>query len=74
MQVITNAAIADNAAFFAAVTCAESRARRSYFDQHVIEDGELGYLSIDEGDYGALSPAMIDRIVYTAQGGLLDEY
>ena len=74
MQVITNAAIADHAAFFAAVACAERRARSSYFDQHVIEDGELGYLSIDEGDYGELSPVLIDRIVYTAQGGLLDEY
>ncbi|AJR26846.1 MULTISPECIES: hypothetical protein [Sphingobium] len=73
MQTITTAA-ADNAAYFAAVTNASRRAQRSYFDQHVIEDSELGYLAIDEGDYGALSQAMIDRIVYTAPGGLIDEY
>jgi len=74
MQTITNAAAADNAAYFAAVACAERRALSSYFDQHVIEDEELGYLAVDEGDYGALSQPMIDRIVYTAQGGMLDEY
>ncbi|CCW16974.1 FIG01095466: hypothetical protein [Sphingobium indicum BiD32] len=74
MQTITNPAAADHAAYFAAVACAERRALHSYFDQHVIQDGELGYLAIDEGDYGALTPGMIDRIVYTAQGGVLDEY
>lgn len=74
MQTITTAAAADNAAYFAAVSSAERRAHRSYFDQHVIEDTELGYLAIDEGDYGALSQAMIDRIVYTAPSGMLDEY
>ena len=74
MQTITNAAAADNAAYFAAVACAERRALHSYFDQHVIQDAELGYLAIDEGDYGALSTTMIDQIVYTAQGGMPDEY
>src|SRR3546814_7391860 len=54
MQIISNAA-ADNAAYFAAVACAERRALHSYFDQHVIQDDELGYLAIDEGDYGARS-------------------
>lgn len=73
MQIITTVA-ADNAAYFAAVTTATRRAHRSYFDQHVIEDTELGYLAIDEGDYGTLSQGMIDRIVYTAPGGLTDEY
>ncbi|AMK26135.1 hypothetical protein [Sphingobium sp. TKS] len=73
MQMIT-AAAAHNAAYFAAVANATSRAHHSYFDQHVIEDADLGYLAVDEGDYGVLSQAMIDRIVYTAPGGLLDEY
>ena len=72
MQIITSAA-ADNAAYFAAVACAERRALNSYFDQHVIHDDELGYLAVDEGDYGALNQPMIDRIVYTAPGGMLDE-
>lgn len=73
MQIITNAA-ADHATYFAAVASAERRALHSYFDQHVVEDADLGYLAIDEGDYGALSQAMIDRIVYTAPGGILDEF
>lgn len=72
-RIITNAA-ADNAAYFAAVACAERRATHSYFDQHVIQDDELGYFAIDEGDYGALGQPMIDRIVYTAPGGMLDEF
>jgi hypothetical protein len=74
MQIISNIAAADNSAYFAAVASAERRALHSYFDQHVIADDELGYLTLDEGDYGALSPALIDRIVYTAAAGRLDEY
>lgn len=73
MQIITNAA-ADNNTYFAAVASAEHRALHSYFDQHVVEDADLGYLAIDEGDYGTLSQSMIDRIVYTAPGGILDEF
>lgn len=73
MQTITTNAAADNASYFAAVACAERRALHSYFDQHVIEDSDLGYLAIDEGDYGALSEPMIDRIVYTTPGLLIDE-
>ncbi|WOF43276.1 hypothetical protein KNJ79_19565 [Sphingopyxis indica] len=73
MQMISTSAAADNAAYFAAVANAERRARHSYFEQHVIAE-EGGYFAIDEGDYGALSQVMIDRIVYTALPGLLDEY
>lgn len=51
MQTITNIAAADqHAAYFAAVANAERRAMHSYFDQHVVEDDELGFLAIDEGD------------------------
>ncbi|WP_010339734.1 hypothetical protein [Sphingobium yanoikuyae] len=74
MQTITNTAAAHNNAYFAAVANAERRALHSFFDQHVIEDEEQGYLAIDEGDYGNLTPAIIDRIVYTAPGGVLDEF
>ena len=74
MQTITNNAAADNAAYFAAVACAERRALHSFFDQHVIADSDLGYLAIDEGDYGTLSQPMIDRIVYTTPGVLIDEF
>src|SRR3546814_1535146 len=58
MQIISTSAAADNAAFFAAIANAERRALHSYFDQHVVADEEAGYITIDEGDYGALP---IDR-------------
>lgn len=74
MQTISTSAAADNAAYFAAVANAERRALSSYFDQHVIADEDRHYIAIDEGDYGALSQGLIDRIVYTAAGGLIDEY
>jgi hypothetical protein len=74
MTMITTTAAADNAAYFAAVANAERRARGSYFDQHVLTDEDHRYIALDEGDYGALSQEIVDRIVYTAQGGLIDEY
>src|SRR3546814_6169686 len=52
---------ADNAAFFAAIANAERRALHSSFDQHVVADEEAGYITIDEGDYGALPMRLIDR-------------
>lgn len=74
MQIISTSATADNAAYFAAVASAERRALFSYFDQHVISSADKRYIAIDEGDYGALPQGLIDRIVYTAAGGLIDEY
>ena len=74
MQMISTSAAADNAAFFAAIANAERRALHSYFDQHVVADEEAGYITIDEGDYGALPMTIIDRIVHSVPGGLLDEY
>ncbi len=74
MQMISTIATTDNTAFFTAITNAERRARSSYFDQHVIADDEVGYITIDEGDYGALPMALIDRIVHSVPGGLLDEF
>ena len=73
MQMNSTSAAADNAAFFAAVASAERRAAHSYFDQHVIADDEAGYITIDEGDYGALPMTLIDRIVHSVAGGMLDE-
>lgn len=67
--------MASNAlSFQAAIDQAQRRARKSYFDQHVIEDHEAGYLAIDEGDYPALPMHLIERIVYTAAGELQDDY
>jgi hypothetical protein len=73
MQTASIVAVADTAAYLAAVACAERRALHSYFDQHVIED-ESGYIAIDEGDYNALPMTIIDRIVHTVPGGMHDEY
>ena len=70
----STSAAADNTAFFAAIANAERRARHSYFDQHVVADEEAGYITIDEGDYGALPMTIIDRIVHSVPGGRLDEF
>ncbi|SNT20534.1 hypothetical protein SAMN06295912_1589, partial [Sphingomonas laterariae] len=41
---------------------------------HVVADEEAGYITIDEGDYGALPMTIIDRIVHSVPGGRLDEF
>ena len=74
MQTQMTSAAADNAAFFAAVACAQRRALHSFFDQHVIQESEDRYISIDEGDYDALPMTLVDRVVHTVPGGLSDEY
>ena len=60
--------------YFEAVERAERRSLHSFFDQHVIEDGEQGYIAVDEGDYNALPWELASRVVHTIHGGLLDEY
>lgn len=74
MHIMIDAAAQDASLYLTAVACAEQRAFFSYFDQHIVQDGEGGYLTIDEGDYGALPMHIIDRIVHTVPGGLLDEF
>jgi hypothetical protein len=64
----------DTDAYLAAVANAERRARHSYYDQHVIRDGEAGYVVIDEGDHPPLPGWMIERVVHSVAGSLLDEY
>ncbi len=49
-------------AYDAAFRMASIRAQHSFFDQHIIEDAEAGYLAIDEGDYNGLTQEVIDRI------------
>jgi hypothetical protein len=61
-------------AFDDAVMNATRRAYHSFFDQHVIEEDDGGYITIDEGDYGALPMHMIDRIVHTVPGMMGDEF
>ncbi|WP_430427646.1 hypothetical protein [Parasphingorhabdus sp.] len=63
----------DTQSYFAAVETAEKRALHSFFDQHVIEDDEQGYVALDEGDYNALPAWAMNRVVHTVHGALLDE-
>ena len=65
---------ADQAAFVAALDQAEARSLHSYFNQHVLTDDEAGYIAVDEGDYGALPTAMLDRVIDTVPGKLNDEF
>jgi len=74
MQTNSNAALADDAAYFAACTNAQRRARSSYFTQYVIHDEECGYLAVDEGDYSPMPMEMIERVVYAVTGELDDGF
>jgi len=60
--------------YFAALALAERRAMHSFFDQHIIEDRELGYFALDEGDYNALPAHLAVRVVHTVQGAMSDEF
>ncbi|MCP5394582.1 MAG: hypothetical protein H6919_11815 [Sphingomonadaceae bacterium] len=60
--------------YFAALAVAECRALHSFFDQHIIEDRELGYFALDEGDYNALPAHLAARVVHTVHGAMLDEF
>ncbi|WP_324827828.1 hypothetical protein [Qipengyuania zhejiangensis] len=60
--------------YFAALAVAERRALHSFFDQHIVEDEELGYLALDEGDYNALPAHLAARVVHTIHGAMLDEF
>jgi hypothetical protein len=68
------ASITGEMAFNEAVRRAEQRSDHSFFDTHVVEEPDGSYITLDEGDYGALPMQVIDRINYTAQGRLADEY
>ena len=65
---------ADQAAFVAALDQAHARSLHSYFTQYVLTDDEAGYIAVDEGDYGALPKAMLDRVIDTVRGRLSDEF
>ena len=57
-----------------ALETAERRALHSYFDQHIVEYGNLGYFALDEGDYNALPRHLASRVVHTVHGAMLDEF
>ncbi|KEO86776.1 MULTISPECIES: hypothetical protein [Erythrobacteraceae] len=60
--------------YFEALATAEQRALHSFFDQHVVEDDDLGYFALDEGDYNALPAHLASRVVHTVHGAMLDEF
>ena len=60
--------------YFAALAVAERRALHSFFDQHIVEDREIGYFALDEGDYNALPAHLAARVVHTVHGAMLDEF
>lgn len=66
--------VPDSQSYFEALAIAEKRALHSFFDQHVVEDDELGYFAFDEGDYNALPAHLASRVVHTVHGGMLDEF
>lgn len=65
---------ADHASFVAALDQAHARSLHSYFTQYVLTDDEAGYIAVDEGDYGTLPKAMLDRVIDTVPGRLSDEF
>jgi len=65
---------ADQAAFIAAMDTANARAQHSYFTQYVLTDSEAGYVTIDEGDYGALPDRLMARVIDAVPGRFSDEF
>ena len=63
----------DKAAYLAALDRAHARSYHSYFNQYVLIDDEAGFITVDEGDYGALAPRFLDRVIETVQSKLCDE-
>lgn len=68
------ARVTTDMAFEAALRNAQTRSFHSFFDQHVVENDNGGFYAIDEGDYGALPMAIIDRISFTVPGRMSDDY
>ena len=64
----------DDSAYIAALNCANARSFHSYFNQYILTDFERGYIVIDEGDYGALPPQLMDRVIDSVPGRMSDEY
>jgi len=65
---------ADQAALVAALDLAHARSQHSYFTQYVLIDEEAGYITVDEGDYGALPAHLMDRVIDAVPGHLSDEF
>ncbi len=60
--------------YFEALEQAERRSLHSFFDQHIVEDAEAGYIALDEGDYSCLPVHLAERVVHTVHGAMSDDY
>ena len=60
--------------YFEALELAEKRSLHSFFDQHIVEDEEIGYIALDEGYYNCLPADLAERVVHTVHGAMLDEF
>lgn len=65
---------ADQLALVAALDTAHARSQHSYFTQYILTDEEAGYVTIDAGDYGALPPHLMERVIDSVPGHLSDEF
>lgn len=70
---MTFASVSTNS-YFEALEIAEERSFHSFFDQHILEDEEAGYIALDEGDYNCLPDHLMQRVVHTVHGAMSDEY
>lgn len=71
MRELTLASFESNSnSYFEALATAERRALHSFLDQHVVEDDNLGYFALDEGDYNALPAHLASRVVHTVHEGM----
>src|SRR3546814_4423568 len=50
--------------YFEALELAERRALHSYFDQHIVEDEELGYIALDRSEEHSSELQSLMRISY----------
>ena len=63
----------DQTAYLAALDRAHARSYHSYFNQYVLTDSEAGFITVEEGDYGALASHLVDRVVEIVPSKLCDE-
>lgn len=71
---VQNIAVFNQPAYDAAYRTASIRPQHSFFDQHIVEDEEAGFIAIDEGDYNGLTQELIDRIIHTIAGQMADDF
>lgn len=61
-------------AFHEAVNRAEMRSYHTYFNTHVVEENDGSFQVIQDTSYDTIPMHIIDRITYTAQGRMAEDY